>query len=209
MGGMDWQEAGTKAAAPPSMGMQTPDQGSVQPTWSSAFRSARRSLLRLPHCEDDAMSQALNIHASSLNQSARTLPDISLGSLNESGFSLASRHPRVPSTSSGTSAPSTAPIGTPPLPTNSLPFSRKAPYNGATPKFKRMASGLGASALGASFLDDEDADGGVLNTPDAERRWGLGAAEPVTPTAKLRASKAGGGSKAPTLRDQERVRTPY
>lgn len=159
------------------------------------------------HSSEYAMSKALNSHASSLNVSARTLPDLSLGSLNDSGFSFPARQSRVPSASSGISAPSTAPIGTPPVPTTNLPFSRKPPYNGVTPKSKRMVSGLGASALGASFLDDEDADGGVLNTPEVEKRWGAGAAEPVTPTAgKSKTGKLGLGAKVPTLRDQERVR---
>jgi hypothetical protein len=140
------------------------------------------------------MSAALNALGDTSAMSAGTHPDLSLGSL-ASSFSERIRPAR---TSSGTSS---APLGTPPASTG-RPFSRKVtPADGGLPSFRRNASML-------SMQREED-EGGVLNTPGAERErvWD---AEPKTPVAASRAKSGGkstaAGSKVPTLRDQEMVR---
>lgn len=126
-------------------------------------------------------------------------PDLSLGSFNASGISTPGRPLRVPSSS----GPNLYALGTPSPPSN-LPFSRKSSgAEGPIPVFRR----------GSSMLSQhqEEGDGGVLNTPEAEKkRWDpAGVQEPTTPKPGVTKSKAGrtsqAGSKVPTLRDQEKV----
>ncbi|KAF7974233.1 hypothetical protein HWV62_13114 [Athelia sp. TMB] len=128
------------------------------------------------------MSAALNARPdSNYNQSLGTIPDISLGSLGSTPLRTANL--RVPSGSSGTTAPSSAPLNTPSPPAST---------------FNRRKSELGISA----FTED---DGDLLNTP-GEKQWdGYG---PETPMAgrEKRGRGTSGATKGAnlTLRDQEK-----
>ncbi|KAF8891382.1 hypothetical protein BD779DRAFT_1514947 [Infundibulicybe gibba] len=131
------------------------------------------------------MSAALNARGDISAFSTGTHPDLSLGSLT-SAFSTPARAPRAPSAASQTTAPSSAPVSTPP------------PPNG-TPLTKRLA---------AITHEDEpdDGDGDVLDTPGGERRrWGDAPETPLAARPKrTRASVGGTKGVTLTLRDQEK-----
>ncbi|KAJ7583262.1 hypothetical protein C8J56DRAFT_953479 [Mycena floridula] len=136
------------------------------------------------------MSGALNAFGDTSMQSpGLSNPDISLGSL-ASGFSTPARPSlRVPSASSETTAPSSAPISTPSPPT----FSRR---NGSI-SISRQLSGL----------QDEEQDGDLLDTPAAEKpRWGDAPETPVASRMKRNSRPTTTGNKGVTLtlRDQEK-----
>ena len=145
-----------------------------------------------------AMSAALNSRPdASLNQSSGTIPDLSLGSLN-SGISTPARPGlRAPSASSGTTAPSSAPLSTPSPPTTSAFSKRKS--DESTPAGRRY--GLSGH--------EEDEDGDLLNTP-GEKAWGDGPDTPMAGTRPKRTRSGASGAKGSnlTLRDQEKVRLP-
>ncbi|KIJ63400.1 hypothetical protein HYDPIDRAFT_92649 [Hydnomerulius pinastri MD-312] len=141
------------------------------------------------------MSAALNARGDSSNQSMGTLPDLSLGSL-VSGISTPGRNLRVPSVSSQTTAPSSAPLSTP-----------SPPDHGTTNLRKRLDEpGSALRRLGLSGHDEEldNGDGGgFLDTPGA--KWGDGPETPVAARKRPRASAPGGGKGVTlTLRDQEK-----
>ena len=141
------------------------------------------------------MSAALNSRPDA-STSTGTIPDLSLGSLN-SGISTTPGRPglRVPSsTSSGTTAPSSAPLSTPSPPAPSA-FSKRKVEEG-TPAARRY--GL------SGHEEDGDGDGDLLNTP----AWGDGPDTPVAGTRPKRTRSGASGSKGSnlTLRDQEKVR---
>ncbi|KAF9239071.1 microtubule associated-domain-containing protein, partial [Melanogaster broomeanus] len=141
------------------------------------------------------MSTALNTRADSSSQSAMTLPDLSLGSL-VSGISTPGRALRVPSISSQTTAPSSAPISTP-----------SPPDHGSVNPRKRLEEpGSGLRRFGLSNRNEEteagDGDGdNFLDTP--VQKWGDG---PETPVAGGRKRPRGTPGKGVTLtlRDQEK-----
>ncbi|CCM00141.1 uncharacterized protein FIBRA_02168 [Fibroporia radiculosa] len=141
------------------------------------------------------MSAALNIRPDTSSQSAGTHPDFSLNSF-VSGISLPSRNPRIPSSSSQTTATSTAPLSTP-SPPNGLPsFSRRRGEE-ATPNAKRFG-------LSGHEEEGEDADGDVLDTPGREKRWDDVSATPAPGRSKRTRSTASKGGVNLTLRDQEK-----
>lgn len=141
------------------------------------------------------MSAALNLRADTSAQSAGTQPDLSLNSL-VSGFSTPARSHRIPSTSSGTTALSSAPLSTP-SPPNGLTFARRRAEE-ATPVAKRFG-------LSGHEEEGEDGDGDVLDTPGGEKFNDPSA----TPSRSKRTRSTGtkGGVNL-TLRDQEKV-CPY
>ncbi|KAH8114261.1 hypothetical protein DFH11DRAFT_1877990 [Phellopilus nigrolimitatus] len=139
------------------------------------------------------MSAALNARADSSSQSGLTLQDLSLGSL--ASFSTPAKY-RVPSTSSGTTAPSSAPLNTPsPSGTH---FSRRRTDDTTTPVTKRLAF----SKLGD---DDEDDDRDVLDTPGNGKLEATGTPMPNRLSSKRKSGTVGAkGSSNLTLRDQEK-----
>ena len=145
------------------------------------------------------MSAALNRADSSL-QSSGTLQDLSLGSL--ASFSSPARF-RVPSASSGTTAPSSVQVSTP-SPPSAHHFTRRKVDDGSTPNSKRLAF---SKSLGDD--DAEDTEGGdVLDTPAREGKadnTNTPMPNRISSKRKSGANGAKGGSNL-TLRDQEKVR---
>ena len=140
------------------------------------------------------MSSALNMRADSSMQSVGTHLDLSLGSL-ASGFSTPAKSLRIPSTSSGTTAPSTAPLTTPSPPT----YFRR-PTSEVTPVARRLG-------LSGHDEDGEDPEVDILNTVVRDKKWDEGADTPLNGRSKrARTSAAGAKSVNLTLRDQEKVR---
>lgn len=145
------------------------------------------------------MSGALQSYDTSILSNG-THPEISLGSL-ASGFSTPARPSlRVPSATSETTAPSTAPVSTPSPPSGTA-FSRRK--GGEAASFSRRLSGLNHEEP-----VDEEVD--VLGTPGAERsRWGDGLETPAASRPKRTKSGTSGGKGVTlTLRDQEKVSYP-
>lgn len=145
------------------------------------------------------MSAALISHPDASTHSAGTVPDLSLGSLGSEFSTPARTGFRIPSATSETTAPSSAPISTPSPPAVGPVFSRKN-----TPSLAQRLNLSGGE-------DGEDGDGGgdLLDTPGMEkRRWGDTLDTPVA-TRPKRVMRGGSssGSKGVTLtlRDQEKV----
>ncbi|KAF8129354.1 hypothetical protein EV363DRAFT_1584743 [Boletus edulis] len=140
------------------------------------------------------MSATLNARADSSSQSAMSLPDLSLGSL-VSGISTPGRNNRVPSISSQTTAPSSAPLSTP-SPPEHVPTSVRKRVDDPGSALRRLA-------ISGHEEGDEAGEGGdILDTPG--HKWGDG---PDTPGANRKRSRATpGGNKGVTLtlRDQEK-----
>ncbi|KDQ59921.1 hypothetical protein JAAARDRAFT_127047 [Jaapia argillacea MUCL 33604] len=167
------------------------------------------------------MSAALNTRADSSYQSTNnTHPDLSLPSFHSNLSTPArrdhkrdkshSRDPtiRIPSTTSATTAPSSAPVSTPSPPTHGQSsFSRK-------PGGDDGGGGIGGQVFsrrhGSSALrDTEEGEegGGVLDTPDKEKdkKWGGEGPETPMPARMKRARSSGAkGVTNLTLRDQEK-----
>src|SRR5882762_8639326 len=113
------------------------------------------------------MSAALNSRPdASLNHSSGTIPELSLSI--GSGI-LTPAKLRVPSASSGTTAPSSAPLSTPspPVPT---PYTRRK---------------------GDVAFSNNEEDGDLLNTP-GDRQWGDTIDTPVATRAKRTRSNTSG-----------------
>ncbi|TDL18934.1 hypothetical protein BD410DRAFT_792731 [Rickenella mellea] len=152
------------------------------------------------------MSAALNLNTvnDASSQSLGRLEDLSLGSL--PSMTLAPSKQRVASTSSGTTAPSSAPISTPSPPGMSY-TRRKSSHNNAndlaTPVGKRIAfSSFQINDDGV--VDGEDGED-VLDTPGRERRFdALETPAASRPSGKRTKSSGGKGSSNLTLRDQEK-----
>jgi hypothetical protein len=150
------------------------------------------------------MSAALNaLGESSRNDSLGTHPDLSLGG--SFNVSIPGRASRVASTSSS-ALPPPGKFATPSPPKTNLPFSRKtSTADGPGPKFRRMFSNV------SQLSHQAEDDGGVLNTPEHEKRkWDPASVpEPTTPrpgASRSTTAKPGpSGPKVPTLRDQEKV----
>lgn len=147
------------------------------------------------------MSAALNTHtrADSSTQSGLTLQDISLGSF---GSISTPAKLRVPSTSSGTTAASSAPLGTPSPPSLHVTRRNKLDTDAGTPLSKRLAS------FSRHVEDDYEDGDDVLDTPARENKGG----DLTTPatnrlSSKRKSSNANNakGSSNLTLRDQEKV----
>src|ERR1700691_2799800 len=132
------------------------------------------------------MSAALNSRPdTSLHNSSGSIPDLSLSI--GSGISTPAKHTlRVPSASSGTTAPSSVPLCTPsPPPAN--PYIRRKGDIGSLP--------------------NHEEDGDLLNTPGGEGQWGEGVDTPIaTRVKRTRSSVTGSKGSNLTLRDQEKVR---
>jgi len=142
------------------------------------------------------MSAALNARADSSSQSAMTLPDLSLGSL-VSGISTPGRNRRVPSISSQTTAPSSAPLSTPSLPEHAAASVRKCA--------DEPGSALRRLAISSHEDGDEAGDGGdFLDTPG--HKWGDGPGTPIANRKRTRATPSGSKGVTLTLRDQEKVK---
>ncbi|KAH8104253.1 hypothetical protein DFH11DRAFT_1749366, partial [Phellopilus nigrolimitatus] len=125
------------------------------------------------------MSAALNARAESSSQSGLTLQDLSLGSL--ASFSTPAKY-RVPSTSFGTTAPSSAPLNTPsPSGTH---FSHRRTDKTTTPVTKRLAF----SKLGD---DDENDDRDVLDTPGNGKLEATGTPVTYRLSSKLKSGTVG------------------
>ncbi|KAG6375738.1 hypothetical protein JVT61DRAFT_2584 [Boletus reticuloceps] len=108
------------------------------------------------------MSATLNARADSSSQSAMTLPDLSLGSL-VSGISTPGRNNRVPSISSQTTAPSSAPLSTP-SPPEHVPTSVRKRVDDPGSALRRLA-------ISGHEEGDEAGEGGdILDTPG--HKWG-------------------------------------
>ncbi|KAH7911120.1 hypothetical protein BJ138DRAFT_29977 [Hygrophoropsis aurantiaca] len=141
------------------------------------------------------MSAALNSRPDTSIQSIGTQPDLSLGSF-ASGFSTPAKNLRVPSASSQTTAPSSAPLSTPSPPEHGSAYLRK-----------RLDEPSSLRRLGLSSHDEEheNAEGDFLDTPGREKPWGDGPETPVASRAKRsRASAPGSKGVTLTLRDQEK-----
>lgn len=147
------------------------------------------------------MSAALNTHtrADSSTQSGLTLQDLSLGSF---GSISTPAKLRVPSTSSGTTAASSAPLGTPSPPSLHVTRRNKLDTDAGTPLSKRLAS------FSRHVEDDYEDGDDVLDTPARENKGG----DLTTPatnrlSSKRKSSNANNakGSSNLTLRDQEKV----
>lgn len=147
------------------------------------------------------MSAALNTHtrADSSTQSGLTLQDLSLGSF---GSISTPAKLRVPSTSSGTTAASSAPLGTPSPPSLHVTRRNKLDNDAGTPLSKRLAS------FSRHVEDDYEDGDDVLDTPARENKGG----DLTTPatnrlSSKRKSSNANNakGSSNLTLRDQEKV----
>ena len=146
------------------------------------------------------MSAALNTHprADSSTQSGLTLQDLSLGSF---GSISTPAKLRIPSASSGTTAASSAPLGTP-SPPNTHITRRSRVDDAGTPLSKRLAS------FSKNVDEDYDEGGDVLDTPAREAKDELTTPAPNRLSAKRKSSNVNGakGSSNLTLRDQEKVR---
>jgi len=148
------------------------------------------------------MSAALNGRADASNQSSGILQDLSLGSLGS--FTSPARF-RVPSASSGTSAPSSAPISTPSPPSGFITRRKTDEFlPGTTPTSKRLAFSKPESL-------DEDDEPDLLETPAHDPKADAGSTPmPNRGNGKRKSSAAGGGGSSKpgsnlTLRDQEKV----
>ncbi|RDB26693.1 Anucleate primary sterigmata protein B [Hypsizygus marmoreus] len=144
------------------------------------------------------MSAALATQQDSSTLSNGTHPDISLGSL-VSGFSTPARSLRIPSSSSHTTAPSSAPISTPSPPAGPVFSHRK----GESTSISRRLNTLN------QFDDDgQEIEGGdLLDTPGADKKkWGDAPETPMATRPKRNARASVGGTKGTTLtlRDQEK-----
>ncbi|KAG8219163.1 hypothetical protein J3R82DRAFT_4931 [Butyriboletus roseoflavus] len=140
------------------------------------------------------MSAALDARADSSSQSAMTLPDLSLGSL-VSGISTPGRNHRVPSISSQTTAPSSAPLSTP-SPPEQVPVSLRK-------RVDEPGSALRRLAVSGHEEGDDIGDGGdFLDTPG--HKWGDGPDTPVANRKRTRATPSGNKGVTLTLRDQEK-----
>ncbi|KAN0073860.1 hypothetical protein V8E55_012114 [Tylopilus felleus] len=140
------------------------------------------------------MSAALNARADSSSQSAMSLPDLSLGSF-VSGISTPGRNHRVPSVSSQTTAPSSAPLSTPSPPEHVSASVRK--------RVDDSGSALRRLAVSGHEEGDEAAEGGdFLDTPG--HKWGDGPDTPVANRKRSRATPGANKGVTLTLRDQEK-----
>lgn len=142
---------------------------------------------------------ASNGRGDSSNQSSGTTHDFSLGSL--ASFQSPA-HFRVPSASSGTSGPSTAPINTPSPPSNFVTRRKTDEFvPGSTPVGKRLVF-----TKPAALDDDDEAD--ALETPARDTKADAGSTPMPNRTAGGRKASGVGGKPGSnlTLRDQEKVR---
>ncbi|KLO19711.1 hypothetical protein SCHPADRAFT_864804 [Schizopora paradoxa] len=140
---------------------------------------------------------ASNGRGDSSNQSSGTTHDFSLGSL--ASFQSPA-HFRVPSASSGTSGPSTAPINTPSPPSNFVTRRKTDEFvPGSTPVGKRLVF-----TKPAALDDDDEAD--ALETPARDTKADAGSTPMPNRTMGGRKASGVGGKPGSnlTLRDQEK-----
>ncbi|KAI0948832.1 hypothetical protein AcV7_009468 [Taiwanofungus camphoratus] len=141
------------------------------------------------------MSAALNSRPDTSAQSIGTHPDFSFNSFG-SAFSTPAKKLRIPSSSSQTTAPSSAPLSTPSPPNALSSFSRRK-ADDATPAARRFG-------LSGHEEEGEDTDGDVLDTPGKDRRWDDVSATPAPGRPKRTRSAGAKGGINLTLRDQEK-----